>query len=127
MALPSGLLIYLILWVRHLKDVDFVWQAILAILTGLLVFVFIFDGLYGFDPLAARKTPHEYWGYLLGGLITSLMPFALLLVTLNIIAKSLLRLAVSLTIIGFSVLLFPPLYYAGTIIGCVAIGARICL
>ena len=103
----------------------------LIVICWVITSLIIMAGIYShyFAPFKART--QNFWGYIAGGALTLIVPFALILVLLFV--SKVKNFTPRWTMIGavlfsfFIVLFFPPFFFTGSLIGCVMAGGKTCM
>ena len=128
-SLPIALLLLAFAWRMHPNQIG--WLIFLTVICWVITSLIIMAGIYShyFAPFKART--QNFWGYIAGGALTLIVPFALILVLLFV--SKVKNFTPRWTMIGavlfsfFIVLFFPPFFFTGSLIGCVMAGGKTCM
>jgi hypothetical protein len=130
--LAIALLLFIVTWEVRLKTEKTVYVVAWIMIFWILAFSAVLAALYAdYFQLSKTSASRIYLGYLLGGALISLAPFVLVFVILHISRKNNISSGWAMAGAAFSafvlMLFFPPLFFAGSLIGCEIVGGNACM
>jgi hypothetical protein len=127
-----ALLLLVFSWKNHSNQNRFGWLIFLTVIFWVIASLIIVARIYMryFASFKGVMT-QDFWGYIAGGALTLLVPFTF--ISIFLFVSRVKKFAPHWTMIGavlFSFIIvwfFPPLFFTGSLIGCVMAGGKTCM